>query len=98
MRDRSQRRQVFDWLMCWSIFTQAHGIVSENINHLNFRQCCQADSRSHVIGERHERSPIRNQTTVQRDTRERRSHCMFAHTKMEDAAVVSAGLEAAALL
>src|SRR5262245_52804289 len=96
MRDRTQRREMLDRLMSWSIFTQPNRIVRENINHLHFRKRRETNRRPHVIGERQERSAIRNQTTVERDTRERRSHRVLAHTEMQDAAVVRFRLETVA--
>src|SRR5689334_2631634 len=98
MRDRAQRREMFDGLVCWSIFTQPDRVVREHVNHLHFRKRSQANRGSHVIRKSEERSPKRNQTAVQRNARERRAHRVFAHAEVEYATIVTTRFETSAVL
>ena len=45
MRNGTQGSKVLYRLMCWTVFTQANGIVCENVDHLNFGKRRQANSR-----------------------------------------------------
>ena len=64
MRNGAQRRQVFDRLVRRPAFTKPDRIVCEDVDYLNLRKRGEPDSRSHVIGEGHERSAIGNQSAV----------------------------------
>ncbi len=97
VRNSAQSGQMFDRLVRRSIFAQAHRIVSEDVDNLNFRKTSEPNRWAHVIRETHERAAVRNQSAIQRHARHRRTHAMFANTPMNDAPIVTAGFEIAAV-
>ena len=97
MGNRAQRGEVFDWLMRRAVFAQSDRVVRENINYLHFRKRGQTDRRTHIVGKRHERPAVGNQSAAERYARHRRAHRVFAHAKVNDAAVVANSFKAAAV-
>ena len=49
MRYGAQSGKMLDRLMCWSILAKTDRVVSENVDHLDFRKRSKTNRRAHVI-------------------------------------------------
>src|SRR6266481_7571979 len=97
MRNGAERREMLDRLMCGPVFAKSDGVMRENIYDLHFRQAGEPNRWPHVIRKAHERAAVRNQPAIERHASQCRAHCVLAHTKVNDAAVVTSGFKTAAV-
>src|SRR6185312_8321555 len=73
--------------MCRPIFTEADGVVSQNINRWDFGDGGQTHRRTHVVSEV-EKSPAKGTEFDHRHAVQRGSHGVFADTEMNIAPTV----------
>src|SRR5579864_4435907 len=78
--------------MCGSVFTQADGIVGEDVNHWNFHERCQSHGRARVVAENQKSSSKRPDFT-QGHSIQSRTHGMFADAKVKIPSAVLAGFK-----
>jgi len=91
-RNGAQREDLFDRLMCRTVFANADRIVGEHVDDGNLHDCRQPNRRAAVIAEdqeaRAERADLGERKPIQH-----RAHRMFADPEVKIAAAVRAGLE-----
>src|ERR1700746_3831351 len=83
---------MFDGLVGWAIFTDADGIVREDVDHGNFHQRAEPDRTSPVVAENQEPRPEGSQLR-QRETVKNRTHRVFTDPKVQIAARSTVGLK-----
>ncbi len=79
VRHRPERSQMLNGLMRRAVFTQADGVVTQDIDHGQLHQGRQADGRPRVVGEDEKRRSKRPDSAVQRHPRAGRAHHVLAH-------------------
>ena len=76
-----------------AVFTQTHAVMCVDKDRTDVREGGDADRRPHVVREYEKRSPIRNDSAVQRHAIQRSAHGVLAHTKVQVATAAVIGGE-----
>src|SRR2546430_3221935 len=86
----AQRRELFDGLVRRAVFTNADGVMCEDIDNGNFHKAGETHGRLHVVAEI-EKCPTEGAQAAETHAAHRRAHGMFTHAVVDVAAAVLAG-------
>ena len=93
VRDRTQGGQVFDRLVCRTVFAKADGVMRHDVDDALFHQRRKADRRTAVIGKHEERAGVGHHAAMQRHAVHRSRHAVLAHAVMDKASLEVIGLD-----
>src|SRR5919106_1894863 len=74
---------MLDRLMRRAIFSKTDAVMGEDVDHRQLRKRCQADGRSHIIGEYQERRAVGDHATMQGQAVEDGPHAVFTHAEVD---------------
>src|SRR5690554_3221061 len=84
IRYRSERPQLLDGLMGWTILAERNGVVRPHEDARYVHECGKSNRRTHVVAEDEEGPAVRASLSMQLDAVENRTHRVFSNAEVQN--------------